>query len=303
MFNTDKPVYEVIDDEESQLEEDEEVEHGKVLYRASFKENEAAYVKYTTLTFVFLCLTVGLAMYGLGIFFLLYIPIWRYRARKDMQRRRLYITSESIVYKTNIPALCPCCGDNKKEQHVLLPLVTDVTVQQGFVEAWFGLFSLKIENAGQGSPGSGADVSIQGLSDPKLLKRIILCAASAKRAGQTFSSDDIEQWSQGNKLPAGTGGDLMNMPFSSQPANLQMEAVHNTLLRIEQLLAAQQQQQNGGFYAVATPPAHLCDEEGVEVVAGEGKPPQNLHDTTSSTTTEQMSDPLPSIPQPPFREG
>ena len=79
---------------------------------------------------------------------------------------------------------------------MLLPLVTDVTVQQvrlppnasispaqsrkGFVEAWFGLFSLKIENAGQGSPGSGADVSIQGLSDPKLLKRIILCAASAK---------------------------------------------------------------------------------------------------------------------------
>jgi hypothetical protein len=61
-----------------------------------------------------------------------------------------FVTSEGVVYKTRPPACCPSCGVNKREKHCMLPLVTDVVLSQSWLEAKWGIWSVKIENAGQG---------------------------------------------------------------------------------------------------------------------------------------------------------
>ena len=129
----------------------------------------------------------------IGVLILMWLPVYRHLARKEIQARRLYITSENLVYKTAVPACCPCLGISKTEKHVLLPLITDVILSQSWFEALFSLHSVRVENPGQSGADVGADLTIQGIHQPELFKKVLLRAAGAKRAGLQFTADDVQQ--------------------------------------------------------------------------------------------------------------
>jgi len=192
-----------------------------ILYRATFSEKSIKeYLSYATYKWVFVSLAMIFA-YGLGILMLLYTPVMRHIFEQDIRNRRLYITSESIVYKTSVPCCFPCCGRNKQEKHVLLPLVTDVLLTQGCFEAKFNIQTIKVENAGQsgGEQSLKFDLQCQGLDDPQLFKRIALMAATAKRNGRHVTSDVIAEAVRGViSTPSGPGQFPAQLdPFSRAP--------------------------------------------------------------------------------------
>jgi len=238
--------------------QDEESECGYVLYRAEFDELENGIVNYKTLGFLSLCIFLTL-FYGIGIILFPYVFILRYIARQEFRRRRLYITTENVVMKTNSPACFPCLGDNKSEKHVLLPLVTDVVIEQGFMEAWFGLHSVKIENAGQGdiNGAHSVDLRMQGITNPQLFKKILLRAATVKRNGLAFTQDDVRGIiTNSNPLPLSQADApiLMDQITASrlhiaaathggEPSQKNWDQLNTTMSRIEQLLTLQMKQQ------------------------------------------------------------
>lgn len=235
------------------MEQEEETENGRLLYRASFDDTVDRYVSYMTWKYVLICLAFVL-LYGIGIFMLMLLPAMRWYWRRELLNRRLYVTSENIVYKTNVPACFGCCGYNKTEKHILLHLVTDVVLQQGCFEARWGLFSLKIENPGQmGQTTPGADVVIQGIGSPQEFKKLVLAAGSARRAGRQLCKDDIDMFiTKGTSLYGGTEyGEPVSssmyeqarpVPGVGESAALaaKMDEMNASLLVIADLLRAQQ---------------------------------------------------------------
>lgn len=83
-----------------------------VLYSASFEEMEDNYVKYQTAVWILYSLLLILA-WGIGVFMLLYLPIRRHILRMDFQSRKLYVTTNAIIYKVkswNIQCYSLCCN-------------------------------------------------------------------------------------------------------------------------------------------------------------------------------------------------
>ncbi|KAF5481649.1 hypothetical protein F2P56_002286 [Juglans regia] len=161
-----------------------EAEEETVLYTASFQEMEENYVKYQTAQWVLYSLLLILA-WGIGFFMLLYLPVRRYILRKDIGSRKLYLTQNSIVYKVTKPVPFPCFGVLKKEKHVLLPSVADLVIEQGYLQSLFGVYSLRIENAGVRRPPSD-DVQIQGVADPSAFRKAVLIHLANMRS-EVFS--------------------------------------------------------------------------------------------------------------------
>lgn len=231
------------------LEETEETEHGRILYRATFQEN--AYVSYTGWCLFWWGLVLFVA-YGFGIFVLLWIPFARSLARQEIRSRRFYITSENIVYKTTMQSCCSFCGTSKTEKHVLLPLITDVVLSQSGFQSRFGIWSVTIETA-----GTEGHLDIQAVEEAELLKKIILRASTAKRAGQQFTADDVQQVINQVKTnpvaiplasmaaaypgspPIGYPPQSALYPLPTPASAEQVERMNQTLLRIEQLLERQ----------------------------------------------------------------
>ncbi|XP_057967438.1 uncharacterized protein LOC131157368 [Malania oleifera] len=151
---------------------DNGAEDETVLYTASFKEMEDNYVKFQTARWILYSLLLILA-WGIGLFMLLYVPVRRYILRRDIQSRKLYVTQNAIVYKVKKPVPFPCFGVLKKEKHVLLPLVADIVVEQGYLQSLFGVYSVRIENVGVRRPPSD-DVQIQGIVNPHAFRKVVL---------------------------------------------------------------------------------------------------------------------------------
>nr|XP_029122615.1 uncharacterized protein LOC105052201 isoform X3 [Elaeis guineensis] len=143
-----------------------------VLYSASFEEMEDNYVKYQTALWILYSLLLILA-WGIGVFMLLYLPIRRHILRKDFRSRKLYVTTNAIIYKVIRPVPFPCFGVLKKEKHVLLPSVADIVIEQGYLQSLFGIYSVRIENAGVRRPASD-DVQIQGIAHPRAFRKMPL---------------------------------------------------------------------------------------------------------------------------------
>lgn len=78
--------------------EDDADDPVQVLYTASFEELASGSVQYDTIIWLSISLVLVLA-WGIGIIMLLYLPFRRYVLRKDMASRKLYVTSNEIVYK------------------------------------------------------------------------------------------------------------------------------------------------------------------------------------------------------------
>lgn len=143
-----------------------------VLYTASFGEMEENFVKYQTAQWVLYSLLLILA-WGIGVFMLLYLPVRRYILRKDFRSRKLYVTPNAVVYKVTRPVPFPCFGVLKKEKYVLLPSVADIVIEQGYLQSLFGVYSVRIENAGVRRPPSD-DLQIQGVANPSAFRKAVL---------------------------------------------------------------------------------------------------------------------------------
>ena len=87
----------LLEDPVSEVGDEEELS-GKVLFAASFEELAKNHVQYDTIIWVLISLLLVLA-WGVGIIMLLYLPVRRYVLQKDISSRRLYVTSDMIVYK------------------------------------------------------------------------------------------------------------------------------------------------------------------------------------------------------------
>lgn len=157
-----------------------------VLYTASFQEKEDNFVQYQTAQWVLYSLLLILA-WGIGLFMLLYLPVRRYILRKDIRSRKLFLTPNAIVYKVTRPVPFPCFGVLKKEKHVLLPSVQDIVIEQGYLQSLFGVYSLRIENAGVRRPPSD-DVQIQGVANPSDFRKAVLTRLSNMR-NEVFSRE------------------------------------------------------------------------------------------------------------------
>lgn len=157
-----------------------------VLYTASFQEKEDNFVQYQTAQWVLYSLLLIL-VWGIGLFMLLYLPVRRYILRKDIRSRKLFLTPNAIVYKVTRPVPFPCFGVLKKEKHVLLPSVQDIVIEQGYLQSLFGVYSLRIENAGVRRPPSD-DVQIQGVANPSDFRKAVLTRLSNMR-NEVFSRE------------------------------------------------------------------------------------------------------------------
>ncbi|XP_056692491.1 uncharacterized protein [Spinacia oleracea] len=162
----------------------EEQEDSTVIYTASFDEMEENFVKYQTTQWVLYSLLLILA-WGIGLLMLLYVPVRRFILRKDIRSRKLYVTPDAIVYKVTRPVPFPCFGVLKKEKYVLLPSVADIVIEQGYLQSFFGVYSVRIENAGVRRPSSD-DLQIQGITNPSAFRKAVLSHLSNLRT-EAFS--------------------------------------------------------------------------------------------------------------------
>lgn len=144
----------------------------EVLYDASFAEMEDKFVKYQIAKWILLSILLILA-WGVGVLMLLYLPIRVYVCRRDFRSRKLYLTPHAVVYKVNKPVSFPCFGIFKKEKHCILPSISDVVVEQGYIQSLFGIFSIRVENVGVRKPPSD-DVKITGVSYPHDFRKAVL---------------------------------------------------------------------------------------------------------------------------------
>ncbi|XP_031383537.1 uncharacterized protein LOC116197511 isoform X2 [Punica granatum] len=90
-----------------------------------------------------------------------------------------------IQIQVTKPVPFPCFGVLKKEKHVLLPLVADIVVEQGYLQSLFGVYSLRIENMGVRRPPSD-DVQIQGVANPNAFRKAVLTRLSSMK-NEAFS--------------------------------------------------------------------------------------------------------------------
>ncbi|KAL3690733.1 hypothetical protein R1sor_004384 [Riccia sorocarpa] len=201
----------LLGDPVSHTDDEEAADLGRILYKASFTEMENNYVNYDTVQWILISLLLVL-VYGVGLLMLLYVPIRRYVVRQDIKTRKLYVTSNAIVYKVTRPVFLPCFGVSKREKHVLLHLVTDVITEQGCLQSYYGISSVRIEVLpAQSRPTPGDDVRIQGIANPRLFKKVVLMAVANMRK-------------QGADDPAKASGSEESQLYESAPASISRNA-------------------------------------------------------------------------------
>ncbi|XP_039134361.1 uncharacterized protein LOC120271733 isoform X3 [Dioscorea cayenensis subsp. rotundata] len=155
---------------ETQHEEDEV--SGNVLHIASFEELSKNHVQCDTVIWVLISLLLVLA-WGFGVIMLLYLPVRRFVLQKDISSRRLYVTSNKIVYKSTRPSFLPFLGFTTIEKHIPLHLVVDTILEQGCLQSMYGLHTFRIESIAHGKAAPVDELQFQGVSNPGLLRKII----------------------------------------------------------------------------------------------------------------------------------
>ncbi|RZC85351.1 hypothetical protein C5167_041532 [Papaver somniferum] len=206
---------------------EDEDEERVVLYSASFAEMEEIYVKYQTIQWVLYSLLLVLA-WGIGLFMLIYIPIRRYILRAEFRSRMLYITPNSIVYKVVKPVAFPCFGVLKKEKHILLPSIADIVIEQGYLQSYFGVYSIRIENASV-RRSSSDDVHIHGVANPREFRKVVLThLANLKRETALTSHGSPSRTPRTGIIPS--SGELILQ---------KLEEVGSSVKRVENIIEEQ----------------------------------------------------------------
>ncbi|GAB4861811.1 hypothetical protein Ancab_037067 [Ancistrocladus abbreviatus] len=168
----------LLPDNVSHADEDEEADNSnQILYMASFEELARNYVQYDTIIWFSISLLLVLA-WGIGLIMLLYLPIKRYVLQKDISSRKLYVTPLEIVYKVSRPSFIPFRGVATIEKRVPLPLVIDIIIEQGCLQALYGIHTIRIESISRGKAAPVDELQVQGVSNPGLLRKVIITEAS-----------------------------------------------------------------------------------------------------------------------------
>ncbi|KAI3449173.1 hypothetical protein Pfo_005838 [Paulownia fortunei] len=168
----------LLSDPVSELDVDEEADDPlQVLYTASFEELASKNVQYDTIIWLSISLLLVLA-WGIGIVMLLYLPYRRYVLQKDIASRKLYVTSEEIVYKVSRPSFIPFWGETKIEKHVPLSLIIDIITEQGCLQSVYGLHTFRVESIAHGTAAPVDELQVQGVSNPGLLRKVVVTQAS-----------------------------------------------------------------------------------------------------------------------------
>lgn len=181
----------------AQAEYEESVGGGKILHRATFADLEKNFLNYETVQWILISLLLILA-WGVGVILLLYTPIRRYVMRQDFRSRKLYVTSDAIVYKVTRPVFLPWLGVSKMEKCIFLPLITDIVLEQGCLQSLFGLHSIRIETLGQGRPLADYNIHICGVTNPKQFRKVVLSAVTA--AGHDGSLSTNSPYQEGTMI-------------------------------------------------------------------------------------------------------
>ncbi|CAA0813604.1 Unknown protein [Striga hermonthica] len=178
----------------SELDVDENIDDpSRVLYTASFNELASKNVQYDTIIWLSISVLLVLA-WGVGIIFLLYLPYRRYVLQKDIASRKLYATTEELVYKVSRPSFVPFLGETKIEKRIPLSLIIGVITEQGCLQSVYGLRTFKIVSIAQGKAAPIDELQVQGVSDPGFLRKVIVTQAS--KAIQ----DAVGSWSNSSQV-------------------------------------------------------------------------------------------------------
>ncbi|KAK9056198.1 hypothetical protein SSX86_027287 [Deinandra increscens subsp. villosa] len=168
----------LLSDPVSELDGDEdEVVSEQILYTASFEEFASSIIMYDTIIWVSISLLLVLA-WGVGVIMLLYLPMRRYVLSKDLSSRELYVTASEVVYKVSRPSYIPFWGVVKLERRIPLALAIDVIIEQGCLQAMFGIHTFRLESVAQGKASYVDQLQIQGVSNPECLRKVIVKEAS-----------------------------------------------------------------------------------------------------------------------------
>ncbi|XP_027353066.1 uncharacterized protein LOC113863621 [Abrus precatorius] len=168
----------VLADPVSELGNDEEEDCSEqILYSASFEELASSSVKYDMVIWLAISLLLVLA-WGIGLIMLLYLPIRRYVLQKDLSSRKLYVTHTEVVYKVSRPSFIPFWGTVTIERRVPLSLVIDIIIEQGCLQSIYGIHTFRIESIARGKAAPVDEIQVQGVSDPDLLRKMIITEAS-----------------------------------------------------------------------------------------------------------------------------
>lgn len=192
------------DEDEDCLEE--------ILYSASFEELASNSVKYDTVIWLAISLLLVLA-WGVGLIMLLYLPIRRYVLQKDFSSRRLYVTHTEVVYKVSRPSFIPFWGTVTIERRVPLSLVIDIIIEQGCLQSMYGIHTFRVESIAHGKAAPVDELQVQGVSDPSLLRKMIITEASkiaqdvSKSGKLAAPSTDVENMA---RMPVATETSLVS---------------------------------------------------------------------------------------------
>lgn len=195
------PVSEFGDDEEETCSE-------QIVYPASFEELASSSIKYDTVIWLTISLLLVLA-WGFGLLMLLYLPFRRYVLRKDLSSRRLYVTHTEVVYKVSRPSYIPFWGTITIERRLPLSLVIDIIIEQGCLQSIYGVHTFRVESIAHGKAAPVDVLQAQGISDPDLLRKVIITEASKisrdlrKSWNAMAPSTDVENMA---RMPATTEG-------------------------------------------------------------------------------------------------
>ncbi|KAJ1265730.1 hypothetical protein BS78_08G098200 [Paspalum vaginatum] len=198
----------------------------EVLYDASFAEMEDNFVKYQIAQWILLSVLLILA-WGVGVLMLLYLPIRIYVCRRDFRSRKLYMTPHAVVYKVKKPVAFPCFGVFKKEKYCILPSISDIVVEQGYLQSFFGVYSIRIENIGVRKPPSD-DVKITGVAYPHDFRKAVLLHLLNMR-NQNFSRKASFDNQQGTSL------DPMTSTWESPHGYLMLEKLDEVEISVKKM--------------------------------------------------------------------
>ncbi|CAL9091000.1 unnamed protein product [Musa textilis] len=190
----------LLEDPVSEVGDEEELS-GKVLFAASFEELAKNHVQYDTIIWVLISLLLVLA-WGVGIIMLLYLPVRRYVLQKDVSSRRLYVTSDMIVYKATRPSFLPFLGLTKIKMRIPLHLVIDIIIEQGCLQSNYGIHTFRLKSVAYGKAAPVDELQFQGVSNPGLLRKVIIIES-------TKSIQEV-----GNRKSAILPGEGMSTPTS-----------------------------------------------------------------------------------------
>ncbi|WJX77064.1 hypothetical protein P8452_60407 [Trifolium repens] len=202
----------ILADPVSELGENEDENCSEeILYSVSFEELASNSIKYDTLIWLSISLLLVLA-WGIGLLMLIYLPFRRYVLRKDLSSRRLYATHTKIVYKVSRPSFIPFWGTITIERCVPLSLVIDIIIEQGCLQSIYGVHTFRVESIAHGKAAPVDELQVQGISEPDLLRKVIITEASkiSKDLSKSWKpiapSIDVENMT---RMPATTEGPVV----------------------------------------------------------------------------------------------